>query len=190
MQKQSTKPSNSNCDEHDHGVQFKFEYKYCPMCATEMEWRHVFGAQRQQCPNCGWVHFRNLKVGAGVLAERDGKVVLARRGINPGKNKWCFPSGFVEYNESPEMGAVREFKEETGLDVEITGLLDVVYYNADFRGAGIMVLYGGKVIGGTPTPMDDVVEVGLFRKDEIPADDEIAFESNRIALAKWKNGRE
>ena len=113
MQKQSTKPSNNNCDEHDHGVQFKFEYKYCPMCATEMEWRHVFGAQRQQCPNCGWVHFRNLKVGAGVLAERDGKVVLARRGINPGKNKWCFPSGFVEYNESPKMGAVREFKEET-----------------------------------------------------------------------------
>lgn len=189
MQKQSTKPSKHNSDNHtDLHVQFRTEYTYCPMCGTEMKWRHVFGMRRQQCPNCEWVHFRNLKVGAGVLAERNGKVVLARRGINPGKNKWCFPSGFVEYDESPATGAVREFKEETGLDVEITGLLDVVYYNADFRGAGIMVLYGGKVTGGTPAPMDDVVEVGFFGRDEIPAGDEIAFESNRIALEKWRNG--
>ncbi len=187
MQKQSTKPSNNSCNERDDRVQFKFEYKYCPMCAAEMEYRHVFGARRQQCRNCGWVHFKNLKVGAGVFAEQNDKIVLVRRGINPGKNKWCFPSGFVEYNESPATGAVREFKEETGLDVEIIELMDVVYYNADFRGAGIMVLYRGELLGGTPTPMDDVVEVGFFNRDEIPADDEIAFESNRIALAKWKN---
>jgi len=116
-------------------------------------------------------------------------VVLARRGINPGKDKWCFPSGFVEYDETPAQGAMREFKEETGLDVEITELLDVVYYNADFRGAGIMVLYRGRVIGGIPVPMDDVVEVGFFSRENVPADDDIAFDSNRVALAKWRNGR-
>ncbi len=190
MPKTSMKPSKHNSDSHaETHVQFRTEYTYCPMCATKLEYRHVFGARRQQCPNCEWVHFRNLKVGAGVLAERDGKVVLARRGINPGKDKWCFPSGFVEYDETPAQGAIREFKEETGLDVEITELLDVVYYNADFRGAGIMVLYRGRVIGGTPIPMDDVVEVGFFGKEDVPADDDIAFDSNRVALAKWKNGR-
>ncbi len=165
------------------------EYKYCPLCATELVYRDIFGRRRQQCPNCRWVHFKELKVGTGIIAERDGKVVLARRGIEPGKNKWCFPSGFVEYDETPAHAAVREFKEETGLDAEITGLVDVVYYNADFRGAGIMVLYRGTVVGGEPVAMDDVVEVGFFSKEDIPPDKEIAFDSNRVALAQWKNER-
>lgn len=185
------KPSKNNSDNHpdyNKHVQFKTEYKFCPMCAAEMENRHIFGRERQQCPNCGWVYFKNLKIGTGILAEINGKVVLARRGINPGKNKWCFPSGFLEFDETPAQGALREFKEETNLDAKITQLVDVIYYNADFRGAGIMILYRGEVVGGTPIAMDDVVEVAYFGKDNLPADDDIAFESNRLALKAWKNG--
>lgn len=164
-------------------------FKYCPMCATELVTRPLFGRERQQCPNCRWIHFKDPKVGTGIIAERDGRVVLARRGIDPGKNKWCVPSGFVEYDESPADAAVREFKEETGLDVSITGLVDVIYYNADFRGAGVMVLYKGIVTGGTPAAMDDVTELGFFEPDNLPADDDIAFVSNRQALAAWRAGK-
>ncbi len=163
-------------------------FKYCPMCAAKLVTRPLFGRERQQCPACRWIHFKDPKVGAGIIAERDGLVVLARRGIDPGKNKWCVPSGFVEYNEAPHTAALREFKEETGLEVTITGLVDVIHYNADFRGAGVMVLYKGNVTGGTPAPMDDVIEVGFFAPDSLPADEEIAFVSNRRALAAWRAG--
>ncbi|MFQ5576310.1 MAG: NUDIX domain-containing protein [Anaerolineae bacterium] len=169
-------------------MQHQAEYTYCPMCAAELVYRSLFGRQRRQCPACGWIHFRDPKVGTGILAERDGQVILVRRGVDPGKGRWCFPSGFVEIDESPRMAAVREFKEETGLDVTITGLLDVYHYNADFRGPGIMVLYRGTVTGGAPTPMDDVVEVGFFGPDTLP-ETEIAFESNRVALARWQGER-
>jgi len=166
-------------------MQHQTEYTFCPHCATRLVYRDLFGRRRQQCPACNWIYFRDPKVGTGILAEREGKVVLVRRGVDPGKGKWCFPSGFVEYDESPLEAAAREFEEETGLRVSITGLVDVYHYNADFRGPGIMVLYRGRVTGGVPTPMDDVVEVGFFGPEELP-ETEIAFESNRRALLDWK----
>ena len=162
------------------------EFKYCPLCATELLRRHLFGRERWQCPNCKWIHFKDPKVGAGALVEREGKVILVKRGVNPGKGLWCFPSGFMEFDEKPQEAAVREFKEETGLDIAITELMDVFYYNTDFRGPGIMVLYRGELVGGEPSPMDDAVELGFFGPDELPDDEAIAFLSNRTVLAQWK----
>jgi len=91
----------------------------------------------------------------------------------------------MEYDETPQHAATREFKEETGLDIAITGLVDVFYYDSDFRGAGIMVLYRGELVGGTPAPMDDVVEVRFFGADDLPLD-KIAFRSNQGVLAQWQ----
>jgi len=124
------------------------------------------------------------KVGAGVLAEKEGKVVLVRRAVVPAIGSWCLPSGFVEYDESPAEAAVRECLEETGLEVRLTGLLDVTQYVSQLRGPGIIVLYRGQVVGGEPQPGDDASEVGFFGPDELPTD--IAFPSNRQALARWR----
>ncbi|HEY85992.1 MAG TPA: NUDIX hydrolase [Chloroflexi bacterium] len=164
------------------------EFKYCPLCATELITQALFGRERQRCPNCRWIHFRGPKVGAGTLVERNGKVVLVKRGVNPGKGLWCFPSGFMEIDEKPQAAAAREFKEETGLDIRITGLVDVFHYSADFKGPGIMVLYKGEITRGDPKAMDDVVEIAFFGPDELPEDEAIAFESNRLVLAQWKKG--
>jgi ADP-ribose pyrophosphatase YjhB (NUDIX family) len=164
------------------------EFKYCPLCATKLVWRPLFGRNRQQCPACQWIHFKDPKVGTGILAEKDGKVVLVRRGINPGRGLWCFPAGFMDSSETPKEAAIREFKEETGLNVDLIGLIDVFYYDTDFRGPGIMVLYQGEVVGGVPRPMDDAVEIGFFAANELP-EEEIAFRSHRIALKRWKQGK-
>jgi ADP-ribose pyrophosphatase YjhB (NUDIX family) len=123
-------------------------------------------------------------VGAGVLAEQDGKVLLVRRAVVPALGSWCLPSGFVEYNEAPDEAAVRECLEETGLKVHLSGLLEVGKYVDDLRGPGIIVLYRGQIIGGEPRPGDDAGEVGLFGPDELP--DDIAFASHRRALARWQ----
>ena len=159
-------------------------YSYCPHCRAEMQDTFVFGRTRRVCLACGFVHFVDPKVGAGVLAEQDGKVVLVRRAVVPALGSWCLPSGFVEYDEDPAGAAVRECLEETGLQVQLTGLLEVSQYVNDSRGPGILVLYRGRIVGGEPRPGDDAGEVGLFGPDELP--DDIAFPSNRRALARWQ----
>ena len=159
-------------------------YTYCPYCKTKMQNRFVFGRMRRVCDACGFVHFMDPKVGAGVLAEKGGKVVLVRRAVVPAIGSWCLPSGFVEYDESPAEAAVRECLEETGLEVRLTGLLDVTQYVSQLRGPGIIILYRGQVVGGEPRPGDDASEVGFFGPEELPTD--IAFPSNRQALARWR----
>jgi 8-oxo-dGTP diphosphatase len=163
------------------------EANYCLRCGHPMQDRFVFGQMRRACPACCFIFFQQLKVGAGVLVEHEGRVLLGRRSVEPGYDCWCFPAGFVEYDEPPEKAALRECKEETGLDVRITGLLDVFYYADDFRGAGILILYKAEVVGGELVPDDDLSEARFFGPDELPED--IAFVSNRQALERWRESR-
>jgi len=158
-------------------------YQYCPICATPLTVKSLFGRERQQCPECDWIHFIDPKVGAGVLIEKKGQVLLARRGMAPSRGDWHFPSGFVDAEESPEEAAIRECKEETGLDVHLVELIDVFHYTADFRGEGVFILYRGEITGGTPKAMDDVTELAFFAPDDLPQN--IAFRSNQMALQRW-----
>lgn len=65
------------------------------------------------------------KVGTvAAIFDTDGRQLLMKR---PESGTWCFPGGFVDVTESPAEAAVREVKEETGLDVEITELVDQYY---------------------------------------------------------------
>jgi len=116
--------------------------------------------------------------------EQDGRVLLVRRSVDPKQGWWCIPSGFVEYDEAPEEAAVRECKEETGLDVRLIGLLEVYHYRSDFRGSGILIVYRAKVVGGELRPGDDASEARFFGPAELPQ--EIAFASNREALRRWQ----
>ena len=162
------------------------QFTYCPMCATELVTRQLYDRLRQQCPACNWIHFQDPKVGAGVIAEQDGKVLLGRRGINPGKGLWCFPSGFMEIDETSEEAAIREFKEETGLDVALSGLFDVYHFHSAVKGTGVLILYQGRITGGTLAAMDDLTDLAFFSPDSLPPDEELAFESNRNALRRWR----
>ncbi|MFQ6059489.1 MAG: histidine phosphatase family protein, partial [Anaerolineae bacterium] len=156
---------------------------FCPQCAGRLAPRMVEGRERLVCQACGFIFYRDPKVAAGVLVERAGQVLLARRGINPGQGLWYLPSGFVECDESPQDAAVREVKEETGLDVALDGLLDIYTYRDDPRGPGILILYRGHAIGGELSPCHEVTEVAFFASDSLPTD--IAFASHRRALAEW-----
>ncbi len=162
-------------------------YAYCPYCRAPMQDRLAFGRTRRVCPECGFVHFVDPKVGAGVLAERDGEVVLVKRAVAPAKGDWCLPAGFVEYGERPLDAAVRECLEETGLQIEVTGLLGVERYTNDPRGPGVVIFYRARVVSGELHPADDADEVCLFGPDELP--DNIAFPSNRRLLQFWRGGK-
>ncbi|MFN8459335.1 MAG: NUDIX hydrolase [Anaerolineae bacterium] len=164
-------------------------YKFCPRCSQPMVDRPVYGRIRRVCsdPTCKFVQFIDPKVGSAVLAvDGDNRVLLVRRGVDPGRGGWCMPGGFIELGETPQAAAIRECQEESGFEVEITGLIDVYYYE-NFRGSGLLIIYKGYITGGTPQPGDDAEEIGFFGPDELP--DNMAFASNVQALTAWREGK-
>ncbi|MBN1218704.1 MAG: NUDIX hydrolase [Anaerolineae bacterium] len=166
-------------------AQLREGFKYCPRCRTEMVDREAFGRVRRVCPACNFIQFIDPKVGASVLAERDGQVLLVKRKMDPARGSWCLPGGFMEMSETPQESAARECREETGLEVEITRLIDVYYYQ-DYRGSGVSIIYKGHVVGGALQPGDDVTAARFFGPDELP--ENIVFKSNLQALAGWRTG--
>lgn len=95
----------------------------CPHCAAPVERPLV-------CDRCGWRWHANPMPAAGVLIERPGpdgepRVLLLRRAVEPGFGDWDLPAGYLEPHESMERGAVREAREEAGLDVELVQLVGV-----------------------------------------------------------------
>ena len=111
-------------------------FTYCPRCRSEMIDKYVFGRTRRVCPTaeCRFIQFIDPKVSAAVMVVQNGKVLLVRRTMAPARGSWCFPGGFMEIGETPQVAAARECKEESGLDVEITRLVDV-YYTKIFAAA-------------------------------------------------------
>jgi ADP-ribose pyrophosphatase YjhB (NUDIX family) len=148
--------------------------------------KEAFGRARRFCSNCEKIIFRDHKVSAGVLVERNGKVLLVRRRMGPRQGTWSFPAGFVEFGEDPAEAAVRECYEETGLEVEITDLLAITGSDADGM-ASIVIAYRARVVGGEPRPGDDADQIGFFGLDELPP---LAFRATRIALDKWHDSQE
>lgn len=160
-------------------------FKYCPRCASEMVQQEIYGRVRSVCPNCGFIQFLDPKVSAAVMAVHDGKVLFVQRTMEPAKGSWCFPGGFMELWETPQQTAVRECKEESGFEVEITRLVDVFYYE-DYRGSGVLIMYQGQIAGGEAHPGEDAAAVGFFSLDELPP---IEFDSNLKTLKLWQEGK-
>ena len=156
--------------------------RYCPHCAHPLEERMAFDRLRPVCRVCGFVHFREPKVGVSLLVEQDGRLALVRRAVEPGLGKWALPSGFVEWDESPEEAAVRECREETGLQVTLTALADVQHYTDDYRGPGVNLVYQARVMGGVLKAGDDASAARFFAPAELPAGAEIAFRGHRKLL--------
>ncbi len=102
------------------------QFKYCPFCGTQLSLKEKGGKQRPACLNCGFVQFRNPAPGVVVVIEKEGYVLLGKRVGGFGEGKWGLPQGYIEFDESFLTAAIREVKEETGLDVEIRSILNVV----------------------------------------------------------------
>ena len=96
------------------------EIKFCDRCGDSLANKTVEGKQRQTCTTCGHTVFLDPKLAVVVLVSTEEKLVLVRRAIEPALGHWAFPSGYVDRGETVENAAIREVKEETGLDIKIT----------------------------------------------------------------------
>ena len=143
---------------------FKIDYTYCPQCRRPLA--PLDG--HPHCSACDITIYDNVAVGAGVLLVRDNKVLLVRRGIDPYKGSYDIVGGFVNPGETPEQAAIREAKEETGLDVEIVELLGT-YSDRYGEGAHTLGLhYLAKIVGGIEQAGDDAASLEWVEVTHIP----------------------
>ncbi len=179
----SVKRSTDRTDETDSTEGIEKAYRYCPRCGAEMIDKNVDHKTRRVCPVCGYVYYHNPVPAAGVVIEKDGRVLLVKRKFEPYRGDWCLPAGFMEYDESPEECAIRETKEELNVDVELEGLFGVYSGKDDPRTHAVLVMYWARIIGGQLKPGDDAEELEYFSKDEVPPN--IAFLAHRQIIKEF-----
>lgn len=158
------------------------DFNYCPRCGSAVNHEERFGRVRPVCLQCGWIHFVDPKVAAAVLIEQDGRVLLVRRANEPFRGLWTLPAGFIDGGENPAEAAARECLEETGLDVRVTRVLDIISGKEHPRGADFIIVYQAEVIDGELKPDDDADAVEWFTRGNLPV---LAFRATQKVLESF-----
>jgi len=158
-------------------------FRFCPVCGSPLEPRtlRVGEPTRLVCTSgaCGFIFYLDPKVAVGtVITRADGRIVLVKRAIEPGYGKWVFPGGYVDRGEEVTMAAVREAKEEAGLDIRIDRLIGIYSYAGR---TPIIIVYAATVLGGELAVDEEGIEARWFAPSAIPWDD-LAFLSTSEAL--------
>jgi 8-oxo-dGTP diphosphatase len=162
--------------------------RFCPLCGGSLERRAVPPEDKHEmvCVGCSFIFYLDHKVVAATIPEdADGRVLLTRRSIEPSRGKWTFPGGFVDWGEPVDVAALRETWEETGLKVDLDGLLGVY----SFQGTPIViVVYRASVVDGEVRTCSENDRVEWVLPAEIPWD-ELAFPSTEAALRDFFTDR-
>lgn len=123
-----------------------------------------------------------------AVFDEDGRLLLMKRADD---GTWCLPGGFVDSGESPEETAIRETREETGLDAQTADLVGVYYRPPDSRTSPhghVAVVYLATVAGGSLDPSHEaealdyrfIEEVSNWHRDHR----EFALDARRLRSAK------
>jgi ADP-ribose pyrophosphatase YjhB (NUDIX family) len=154
------------------------DVRFCPRCASPAT---ITFPRSITCSSCGYGAFYNPKpVACAIPTTPDNHIILLKRGFQPNRGRWSMPGGFVDLGESVEQAAIRETKEEIGLDIEITNLVGVYSRSTD----RIVVVVYAAHSEGTPTRTEEALEVQAFRPTTIPWD-QLAFWSDGRALRDY-----
>ena len=158
--------------------------RYCSRCGAELRHGAVDGEDRHRssCPSCGHIAYVNPRLVVTTLpVTNDGRLILLRRGIEPGFGAWAQPGGFLEVDESIGEAAVRETREETGLIIrpgEIVGLY------TRLEAAVVVLVLEASIVGGVAAPTPEALEIQAFTPESIPWS-ALAFKTTYWALVDW-----
>jgi len=167
----------STKDKAQHG-----QFEYCPFCGTRLVKQEKGGRLRPVCSQCGFVQFQNPVPGVVVVIEKDGNVLLGKRLGSFGKGKWGLPQGYIEYDEDFLTAALREAKEETGLDVEIRSIINIVSNFLSPKLHTLAIILLAVVKAGEPRAADDLETLEWFSlAGPLP---EMAFKADEFIIKR------
>jgi len=155
-------------------------FKFCPLCGHRLRRKHIDGCKRSHCQKCGWIHYKNpLPVAVCAAKNKEGKVLVTKRNIKPGINKWALPGGFAESHETPESACLRELKEETGVKGKIKRLLGVYLHRTKHYGSLFVIGYEASIMKDSISISSELKDAKFFSKADMP---HIPFMSHRKML--------
>src|SRR2546423_10221997 len=154
---------------HDDPAAFRF----CPRCGEALERRLLKSTEPERlvCTGgaCGFVFYLDPKIAVGtIIPTSSDRLVLCRRAIEPGYGKWVFRGGYVDGGEPLTVAAIREAREECGLDIRIDGLVNIYSYAGRVP---VIVVYAATALGGTLAHDDEQLETAEFTRESIPWDE-------------------
>ena len=164
--------------------------KFCSKCGHTVLLKNIPDDTHPRffCEHCETIHYQNPNVIVGCLPIWKNQVMLCRRAIEPRRNFWNLPGGYLENGETVEEGAIREVWEEAGIKVKVISLhavfsipkINQIYMH--FLAEMPNLNYAAGV---------ESMEVEMFEEADIPWK-EIAFSSSTFSLEKYfldrKNG--
>ena len=160
------------------------QLNFCSSCGAPLAFGAIPGEDRQRlsCPACGHIAYVNPRLVVTTLPiTDDGRLVLLRRGIEPGRGSWAQPGGFLEVDETVHQAAIRETWEETRLLVE-PGAIVGLYTRLE--AAIVTITFEARVVGGDATTTPEALEIATFSADALPWTG-LAFKTTMWALRDW-----
>ena len=160
-------------------------FEFCPICRCELCKVQVDGKKRLVCQKCGWIRYENpLPVAVCVAKDRKDRILIAKRNLKPGINKWALPGGFIESGESSEDACLRELQEETGLKGKIERLIGVYSQKSRYYGSLLVIGYEVSVSKCNVSLNSELNDAKFFSKKDLPF---IPFLSHRKIIENVYN---
>lgn len=146
---------------------------FCSACGAALEHRVPPGDSmpRGICDACGVIHYRNPRLVVGALPVWEDRILLCLRAIEPRRNKWTLPAGFMENGETVAAAAIRETREEACARIELGPMFTLISVPTIHQ---VHVIYQARLLDLDFAAGEESLEVRLFHEHEIPWE-EIAF---------------
>jgi 8-oxo-dGTP diphosphatase len=153
-------------------------YRYCARCGEQLTQKLLDGRVRPVCLSCGNVVYLNPLPAVAAVLIQNGRVLLIRRGVDPGAGFWALPSGFMELGETPESAICREVYEETGIQCSPGKLISATTHDDHVFGHVLVLAYSAAcaVDDAHAVAGDDAIEAHWYDTTSLPR---LAFESHR-----------
>jgi ADP-ribose pyrophosphatase YjhB (NUDIX family) len=161
--------------------------RFCPTCGGTLASRLLKAGdpERLVCERCECVCYLDPKVAVGTIIRMpDERILLVRRAIEPGYGEWVFPGGYVDRGEPLESAALREAREECGLEIRLEGLVNIYSYAGR---APVIIVYAARWVAGEVRIDEESLEARTFSRDQVPWN-ALAFRSTREALVDYYDG--
>ena len=162
------------------------EKKRCHFCGHRLIRRYYEGRDRLYCEACCQPIYENpVPASCLVVFDNTDRILLVKRAVEPEKGGWCLPGGYMEMDEEPDISALRELNEETGLTGRIERLLGVMLGHSDIYGSLLMVGYLVTRFEGDLAPGDDAAASAFYDLSKMPP---VVFRTHRRFIEMAQKG--